>query len=244
MEVSISFNNVSKSFKIYKDRAKTIKEFITKVKKSNYVINNVLANVSFDIYRGEYVAIIGKNGIGKSTILKMISKILHPDSGKIVVNGSVSSLLELGAGFDDDFTGRENIYFNASIFGMSRRNVDLIFEDIVGFSGIKDYIDFPIRTYSSGMYMRLAFSIAINMNADILIFDEILAVGDEEFQNKCMKKLRDLKQEGKTILFVSHDMEKVRKICDRAIWIENKNIKMDGNCNDVIDAYLRSEGSL
>lgn len=234
----ISFENVTKLYRLYKDKPRTIKEIFTKSVVSSYTERKVLDNVSFDIYEGEIVGIIGKNGAGKSTILKIISKILYQNSGKVVINGTISSLLELGAGFDENFTGRENIYFNSSIFGISKKDVDLIIDDIIEFADIGEYIDLPVRTYSSGMYIRLAFAVAINVKADILLFDEILAVGDEEFKRKCINKIIDLNSKGKTILFVSHDMRIVEKICTRVFYIENGKIVMSGKPNDVICKYL------
>ncbi len=244
MKEVISFQNVSKSYRLYKDKPRTIKDMFTKFSKSIYKERKVLDDVSFDIHEGEIVGIIGKNGTGKSTILKIISKILYPDSGKIIVNGTVSSLLELGSGFDENFTGRENIYFNSSIFGLSKKEVDLIIDDIIEFAGIGEYIDLPVRTYSTGMYVRLAFSVAINVNADILIFDEILAVGDQEFQKKCIDKIHELNRDGKTILFVSHDMNVVKEICSKVFWVDNGKIREQGSVNDVVYHYLESEGVL
>ena len=242
MNKVISVKNLSKKFRVYEEKPTTLKEFITKVKKRKYINNSVLEGISFDIFKGETVGIIGKNGTGKSTILKIICKIVSQDEGQVSVNGKISSLLELGAGFDENFSGRQNIYFNASILGVSKKEVDLIIDKIIEFSGIEKYIDFPVRTYSSGMYMRLAFAIAINVNADILIFDEILAVGDEEFQHKCIEKIKELKEKGKTMLFVSHDMRAVKKVCDRVIWIEDKKIKKDGETEKIVNEYLESEG--
>ena len=241
-EKCVSFKNVCKKYRIYNEKNRTLKEYFTRMKKTKDNDNIVLDNVSFDIFEGESVGIIGNNGVGKSTILKLISKIIYEDSGEIKVNGKVASLLELGAGFDEDFTGRQNIYFNASILGMSKKEVDEIVEDVIEFSGISEFIDSPVRTYSSGMYMRLAFSVAINVKADILIIDEVLAVGDQEFQHKCLNKVLELNKQGVTIIFVSHDVEIVKKICNRCIWLENGKIKEDGLANEVVDDYMKSEG--
>ena len=167
-----------------------------------------------------------------------MTKILYPNSGTIEINGKLTSLLELGAGFHPDFSGRENIYFNASIFGLTRKEIDERLEDIIEFSELRNFIDNPIRTYSSGMFMRLAFAVAINVNADILLVDEILSVGDEHFQNKCIEKMLELKNEGKTMVFVTHSMESVKKLCTRAIWLYNGEIEMDGQAMDVIKKYV------
>ena len=183
------------------------------------------------------MALIGVNGSGKSTLLKLITRIIYPTSGAIKVNGKVSSLLELGAGFHPDFSGRENIYFNASIFGLTKKEIDDRLDSIIEFSELEEFIDTPIRTYSSGMYMRLAFSVAINVDADIILIDEILAVGDQHFQEKCMDKMLELKKSGKTIVFVSHSAGAVKFLCDRAIWLKDGVIEMDGKTEDVLKEY-------
>ena len=167
-----------------------------------------------------------------------MTKILYPNSGMIEVNGKLTSLLELGAGFHPDFSGRENIYFNASIFGLTKKEIDKRLEEIIEFSELRNYIDNPVRTYSSGMFMRLAFAVAINVNADILLVDEILSVGDEHFQNKCIEKMLDLKKSGKTMVFVTHSMQSAKKLCNRAIWLKDGKIQMDGDPNTVIDKYM------
>lgn len=237
-EYAIIVNDVSKSFKIYLDKANTLKEkilFLSRRKKENRV---VLKNINVKIKKGESVALVGTNGSGKSTLLKLLTGIYYPNGGNIQTNGKVTSLLELGAGFHPDFSGRENIYFNASIFGLSKSEIDDRLNDIIEFSELEKFIDNPVRTYSSGMYMRLAFSIAINVNADILLIDEILAVGDQHFQEKCYSKLQELKNSNKTIVIVSHNLRSVRELCDRAVWIYDGKVKMDDECNKVIDNYL------
>ena len=171
-----------------------------------------------------------------------MTKIIYPTLGKITVNGKLTSLLELGAGFHPDFTGRENIYFNSSIFGLTAAEIDKRVDRIIEFSELEEFIDSPVRTYSSGMYMRLAFSIAINVDADILLIDEILAVGDQHFQEKCFKKLQQLKDDKKTIVIVSHSLDSVKKLCDRAIWLYEGKVKMDGDTSKVIDEYLKKCG--
>ena len=169
-----------------------------------------------------------------------MTKILYPNSGSIEVKGKLTSLLELGAGFHPDFSGRENIYFNASIFGLTKKEIDGRLDDIIKFSELEKFIDNPVRTYSSGMYMRLAFAVAINVNADILLVDEILSVGDEHFQNKCIEKMLDLKKQGKTMVFVTHSMQSAKKLCDRAVWLKDGKIKMDGNVENIINKYVEA----
>ena len=226
---SIIVDNVYKTFNVYMDKANTIKEKLMFFSRNKREKREVLKGINLKIKKGEVVALIGVNGSGKSTLLKLMTKIIYPNKGKITTNGKLTSLLELGAGFHPDFSGRENIYFNASIFGLTRREIDERLKDIIEFSELKDYIDNPVRTYSSGMYMRLAFSVAINVNADILLIDEILSVGDQHFQEKCFNKMQELKKQGKTMVFVTHSMESVRQLCDRAVWLHKGVIKMDGN---------------
>lgn len=238
-DIAIKIQNVSKDFIIYGDKANTLKEKIIRFGSSKKEIRNILKNIDVEIKKGETVALIGVNGSGKSTLLKLITKIIYPTKGKIKTYGKVSSLLELGAGFHPDFSGRENIYFNASIFGLTKEEIDSKLDSIIEFSELEEFIDTPVRTYSSGMYMRLAFSVAINVHADILLIDEILAVGDQRFQEKCMKKMLELKKEGKTMVFVSHSKEAVEFLCDRAIWILDGKIQMDGKTKDVLDSYTK-----
>lgn len=195
-DVAIEVQHISKSFKISYDKSKTLKDKIIFAKKDKYEIHQVLDDVSFTIEKGEAVGLIGHNGCGKSTTLKLLTRIIYPDSGEISIDGRVSSLLELGAGFHPDMTGRENIYTNASIFGLTKKEIDERLDEIIEFSELEEFIDNPVRTYSSGMYMRLAFSVAINVNADILLIDEILAVGDSNFQLKCANKMQELKKKG------------------------------------------------
>ena len=240
-EYKIIIDDVYKNFNVYLDKANTIKEkllfLFSRNKKQK---REVLKGVSAKIKKGEVVALIGTNGSGKSTLLKLLTKIIYPTSGKIQTDGKLTSLLELGAGFHPDFSGRENIYFNASIFGLTRKEIDNRLADIIEFSELENYIDNPVRTYSSGMYMILAFSVAINVDADILLIDEILSVGDEHFQSKCYAKMKELKEEGKTMVFVTHSMSAVKELCDRTIWLCDGKIKMDGNTNEVVDAYVEA----
>ena len=237
-EYAICVKDVYKSFNVYLDKANTIKEKLLFLSRNRKEKRKVLKGINLNIKKGEAVALIGTNGSGKSTLLKLMTKILYPNSGTIEINGKLTSLLELGAGFHPDFSGRENIYFNASIFGLTKKEIDERLNDIIEFSELKNFIDNPIRTYSSGMYMRLAFSVAINVNADILLVDEILSVGDEHFQNKCIEKMLELKRQGMTMVFVTHSMDSVKKLCNRAVWLYNGEIQMDGNSDDVIKKYV------
>ena len=238
-DIVIDVKNVSKQFNVYFDKANTLKERIIFWKRNNHEVRKVLNNINVQIKKGETVALIGVNGSGKSTLLKLMTKIIYPNEGEIEVNGKLTSMLELGAGFHPDFSGMENIYFNASIFGLSKKEIDNRLEQIIDFSELKDYIDNPVRTYSSGMYMRLAFSIAINVDADILLIDEILSVGDKHFQDKCFKKMQELKKEGKTIVLVTHDLGSARNLCDRTIWLSNGRIRLDGKSEEVLDEYIK-----
>ena len=235
----IVVDHVYKSFNIYMDKANSLKEKLLFWNRNRREKREVLNDINLTIKNGEAVALIGVNGSGKSTLLKLMTKIIYPNKGKITTYGKLTSLLELGAGFHPDFSGRENIYFNASIFGLTKKEIDERLEDIIEFSELRPFIDNPVRTYSSGMYMRLAFSVAINVDADILLIDEILSVGDEHFQNKCFDKMRELKANGKTMVFVTHNMKAVRELCDRAVWLYDGKIKMDGDTNEVVDEYIK-----
>ena len=238
-EDTIIVEDVYKTFNVYMDKANTIKEKLMFFKRNKKEKRQVLKGINLRIKQGETVALIGVNGSGKSTLLKLMTKIIYPNKGKITTNGKLTSLLELGAGFHPDFSGRENIYFNASIFGLTKKEIDERLDNIIEFSELGSYIDNPVRTYSSGMYMRLAFSVAINVNADILLIDEILSVGDQHFQEKCFNKMRELKEQGKTMVFVTHSMESVKNLCDRAVWLYEGQIRMDGNTDEVVNEYLK-----
>lgn len=238
MEV-IKVDNVYKSFKVYYDRGSTFKEKILFKNRNRHDVHDVLKGVSLSIKKGEVVGLIGENGSGKSTLLKLMTRIIYPDKGGIKIKGKVSSLLELGAGFHPDMTGRENIYTNASIFGLTKKEIDSRLQKIINFSELGEFIDNPVRTYSSGMYMRLAFSVAINVDADILLIDEILAVGDANFQQKCFERLRELKQKGITIVIVTHDTGTVERFCSSAVWLESGEIKAEGKTSAVVDEYLK-----
>lgn len=236
---AIVINNVSKRFKLVYDKPFTLKERLVFWNKTKVGYHEVLKNINLTIKKGETVALIGTNGSGKSTLLKLMTKIIYPNSGTITTNGKLTSLLELGAGFHPDFTGRENIYFNASIFGLTAAEIDARVQDIIDFSELGEFIDNPVRTYSSGMYMRLAFSVAINVDAEILLIDEILAVGDQHFQEKCFAKLEELKNSSKTIVIVSHSLDSVKKLCNRAVWLFDGEIREDGKTEKVVEDYLK-----
>ena len=236
----IEVRNVGKTFKVYFDKGSMLKEKVIFAKRNRYENMEILKDISFSVPRGQAVGFIGRNGCGKSTTLKLLSRILKPNTGSLAIHGRVSSLIELGAGFHPDMSGRENIYINATIFGLKKEEIDDKVESIIEFSELEEFIDNPVRTYSSGMYMRLAFSVAINVNADVLLIDEILAVGDVSFQKKCFQKLMDIKAEGATIAIVSHSMEQLYNICDRLIWIENGAIREDGEPRLVGMHYLDS----
>ncbi len=235
---AIIVQDVYKNFDVFYDKTNTIKDKVLFWNKSKKEVREILKGIDLEIKKGEVVGLIGVNGSGKSTLLKLMTKIIYPTKGKIITNGKLTSLLELGAGFHPDFSGRENIYFNAAIFGLSRKEIDARLNDIIEFSELGDFIDNPVRTYSSGMYMRLAFSIAINVDADILLVDEILSVGDQHFQERCFQKIEDLKNQGKTIVIVTHSMDTVTRFCTRAVWLHQGKIKMDGDAETVTKVYL------
>ncbi|TDL51861.1 ABC transporter ATP-binding protein [Paenibacillus dendritiformis] len=235
---AIIVKNVWKKYRIYQDKPSTLKEKILYKSKGAFQEKWVLKDISLSIPRGRTVGLIGRNGSGKSTLLKVLTGILHPEKGSTKINGRVSSLLELGAGFHMDFTGRENIYMNASIFGLSRKEINMKLDEIIEFSELGVYIENPVRTYSSGMFMRLAFSIAISVNPDVLLIDEILAVGDSAFQRKCLNRIEQLKFEGKTIVIVSHDNGTIERLCDEVYWIQDSIVRDSGEPRRVIRDYL------
>ncbi len=237
--IAIEVKDLYKNFTVYYDKANTIKERLIRLGKGKKEEREVLKNINLTIKKGEVVGLIGVNGSGKSTLLKLMTKIIYPTKGKVETQGKLTSLLELGAGFHQDFSGRENIYFNASIFGLTRKEIDARLQQIIDFSELGEFIDNPVRTYSSGMYMRLAFSVAINVDAEILLIDEILSVGDQHFQEKCFKKIEELKEEGKTIVFVTHTLGSVKRFCTRAVWLHNGVIKKDGQVKEVIEEYVK-----
>lgn len=239
-DTAIEVKKLYKNFTVYYDKANTLKERLIRFGKGKKEKREILKGISLEIKKGEVVALIGVNGSGKSTLLKLMTKIIYPTKGSIETQGKLTSLLELGAGFHPDFSGRENIYFNASIFGLTRKEIDKRLDKIIEFSELGNFIDNPVRTYSSGMYMRLAFSVAINVDAEILLIDEILSVGDEHFQEKCFQKIEELKAMGKTIVFVTHGMGAVKRFCTRAVWLHQGEIRMDGETTKVIEEYVKT----
>jgi ABC-type polysaccharide/polyol phosphate transport system ATPase subunit len=234
----ISFHNVSKEFKLSQLPVRSLQDIFVHLwnremrRKRHFW---ALKNISFSISAGETVAIIGTNGSGKSTILKLISRIIDPTTGVIMVDGRLSALLELGAGFHPDLSGRENIYLNGSILGLSRKVMKQKLDSIIAFADIGDFIDVPIRNYSSGMQMRLGFSVAVHVEPQIILFDEVLAVGDYNFQLKCLERIKQLQAQGVTILFVSHDFKAVQDLCTRALWLENGALRADGAVADILE---------
>jgi len=202
-----------------------------------------LEDLSLSIRPGESVALVGLNGSGKSTFLKLVSGVMSPDGGSLVVNGRVAGLIEVGAGFHPDLTGRDNVYLNGAILGMSKEDIDRKFDQIVAFSEIEQFIDTEVKFYSSGMYLRLAFAVAVFTDPDIFIIDEILSVGDEPFQRKSLGRVKELSEEGKTLLVVSHDFDVVRKVCDRGVWIEHGRVRSDGPIDEVIEQFRAAENA-
>lgn len=239
----IRFDGVCKTY--YKSRYRyssitdTIKHlFIHKGEEVPEVKIKVLDSISFSVYKGEVVGLIGPNGAGKSTILKLISRVTYPDSGKITINGNVGALIEVGAGFHPELSGRENIFVNGVLLGLTRKQIRKKFDEIVEFAELKDYIDMPVKRYSSGMFIRLGFSIIVCINPDILLVDEAFAVGDAEFQKKSLLKIQSFKEDGKPMILVSHNVYAIESLCTRCIWIEKGKIKGDGPAKDVLEAYL------
>lgn len=239
MEPVIEFEKVSKAFRLSRERPTSFQEWFVSLprRKQPTQLFWALRDVSFTIYRGDHVGIIGANGAGKSTLLKLISRILKPDTGRIRVNGRVTALLELGAGFHPDLTGRENVFLNGAFMGMTAREIRKKLDAIVEFAEIGDFIDAPVRDYSSGMYLRLAFSVAAHLEPDILLLDEVFAVGDQAFQKRSQERIHELRKRGVTILFVSHSMEAILQICERAIWLENGRVRAIGDASSVSAAY-------
>jgi len=237
-EPAIVVDGVSKKFRLYKERAGSIKEMITARNFGRFEEFWALRDVTFEVEPGSVYGLVGHNGSGKSSLLRLIAGIQRPTSGRITTEGRISALLELGAGFHPDLSGRENIYLNAAILGITRRETDRIIDDIIDFSGLSEFIDSPVRHYSSGMYVRLGFAVAVNVQPQILIVDEVIAVGDEEFQRRCFEHLHTLRSQGVTILFVSHSLGLVRGMCDRAAWLEHGVMRAEGRAGDVVNAYL------
>lgn len=237
-KIRIKANSLTKIFRLYNKQTDRIKEALSPGAKVYHRDFYALDNISFEIKAGETVGIVGKNGAGKSTLLKILTEVLTPTTGEIVIDGKVSALLELGAGFNSEYTGLKNIYLNGTIMGLTHEEIDRRVNEIVDFADIGDYIYQPVKLYSSGMFVRLAFAVATNVDPDILIIDEALAVGDIRFQLKCMDKFLEFKEKGITIIYVSHDVNSIKRFCDRAIWINEGKIQLDGNTDYVTDRYL------
>jgi lipopolysaccharide transport system ATP-binding protein len=239
--IAIKVRNVSKRYTIGQAKKSSIKDtfndFFTYKKNEEEFI--ALNDVSFEIKKGDVVGILGKNGAGKSTLLKLLSHITKPSTGRLEINGRIASLLEVGTGFHPELTGRENIFLNGTILGMSRKEIKTKFDEIVEFSGVSKFIDTPVKNYSSGMYVRLAFAVAAHLEPEILVIDEVLAVGDAEFQNKCIGKMKDVANHGRTVLFVSHDMNAISSLCKKSILLERGSIVAFGETQDVIETYLK-----
>lgn len=239
MDHMIEVDNVSMLFNLSSEKVDSLKEYFVKLLKRELFYNEFMAleNVSFSVKKGETFGLVGLNGAGKSTMLKIIAGVLKPSSGKVTVHGNIAPLIELGAGFNYDLTASENIFLNGAILGRSRRYMQERYEEIVDFSELHKFIDVPIKNYSSGMVARLAFSIATMIDPEILIVDEVLAVGDYKFQEKCKDKMDSLLHGGATVLFVSHSSEQVREICDRALWLDGGRVRMIGTADEVIHSF-------
>lgn len=236
---AVVVDHVSMHFNMAADNINSIREYLTKLTKKSLFFNDFIAvnDVSFEVKKGEVFGIVGTNGSGKSTLLKMIAGVLTPTTGSIVTQGTIAPLIELGAGFDMELTGRENIYLNGAVLGYSKAFIDQQYDSIVEFSELNEFINMPLKNYSSGMVSRIAFAIATAVQPDILIADEILSVGDFLFQEKCMRRIRGLMESGTTVLLVSHSIDQIRSICDRALWIEKGKLQIIGSTDEVCDAY-------
>jgi lipopolysaccharide transport system ATP-binding protein len=246
-DIAIRVSNVSKKYIIGKQKDSSLRGSLASIFNRKATQGDefmALSDVSFDIKKGEAIGIIGKNGAGKSTLLKILSQITKPSEGRIELHGRVASLLEVGTGFHPELTGRENIYLNGTILGMTRKEVKAKFDEIVAFSGVEKFVDTPVKHYSSGMYVRLAFAVAAHLEPEILIIDEVLAVGDAEFQKKCLGKMKEVSGHGRTVIFVSHNMEAVKNLCDRAIFIEKGKLILDGDPVAIIEQYLERQSML
>jgi ABC-type polysaccharide/polyol phosphate transport system ATPase subunit len=239
-DIAVSVENVSKRFRLYKERNQSLKSAIMRGRRSVHEDFWALKDISFEVPTGSTFGLIGSNGSGKSTLLKCLAKIYYPEKGNISAQGKVAALLEVGSGFHPELSGRENVYLNGSILGMSKKEVTRKFDEIVDFSGVEQFIDQPVKNYSSGMYVRLGFAVAINVDPEILVVDEVLAVGDAEFQAKCVQKFADLKNEGKTVILVTHDMSTVSAMCDQVAWLNHGDLIAVGAAEPTIKSYLDS----
>lgn len=241
-EAAVSVEHVTKKFRLYHERNQSLKSAIMRRRISVHEDFLALDDVSFDVQHGSTFGLIGSNGSGKSTLLKCLARIYFPTTGEIVTRGKLAALLEVGSGFHPELSGRENIYLNGSILGMSRRELNRKFDEIVEFSGVEQFIDQPVKNYSSGMYVRLGFSVAIHVDPEILVVDEVLAVGDAEFQEKCRMKFAEFREQGRTVILVSHSMELVQSMCDTVAWLQHGRLREVGEAAPTIGAYLSSLG--
>ncbi len=246
MKAVIQFDDVSKKFVLHHERSRSFQELALNLFRRDGSVYRraneefwALRNVSFTVAQGETVGLIGPNGAGKSTALKLMTRIIEPTAGKVEVNGRVGALLELGAGFHADLTGRENIFLNGSILGLSRTRIQQKLDEIIAFAELERFIDVPVKHYSSGMYVRLGFSVAVHTEPEVLLIDEVLAVGDQNFQHKCLERILAMREQGITICFVSHGLESVRRLCSHAIWLDDGTVQAAGSVDDTISAYLR-----
>ena len=238
-ETMITVKDVSMVFNLATEKVDTLKEYVLKLAKHQLMVQKfyALRDINLEIKRGEAVALIGVNGSGKSTLLKVIAGVLHPTTGSVQVRGSIAPMIELGAGFDPELTARENIFLNGAVLGHGRKFMEAHFQSIVDFAELWDFVDVPVKNFSSGMVARLGFAIATEIKADVLIVDEVLSVGDFRFQEKCKKRMEEMMSGGTTLLFVSHSTEQVRQLCQKAVWLKKGNIAMFGDVNSVCDAY-------
>lgn len=238
-ETMITVKDVSMVFNLATERVDTLKEYVLKLAKHQLMVQKfyALRDINLEIERGEAVALIGVNGSGKSTLLKVIAGVLHPTTGSVQVHGSIAPMIELGAGFDPELTARENIFLNGAVLGHGRKFMEAHFQSIVDFAELWDFVDVPVKNFSSGMVARLGFAIATEIKADVLIVDEVLSVGDFRFQEKCKKRMEEMMSGGTTLLFVSHSTEQVRQLCQKAVWLKRGNIVKLGEVDEVCDAY-------
>lgn len=241
-DIAVRVDSLGKKFRIYSERNQSLKSALMRGRVSKYDQFWALRDLSIEVTKGTTLGLVGGNGSGKSTLLKTLAKIYWPDEGDIEYFGRMSALLEVGSGFHPELTGRENIFLNGSILGMKRKEIEQRYEQIVEFSGVREFIDQPVKNYSSGMYVRLGFSVAIHVEPDILVVDEVLAVGDAAFQAQCFERFRELKRQGTTIILVSHDMEAVNSLCDQVAWIKKGKLQMLGPAKKVTQAYLKDSG--
>ncbi|MFZ4718038.1 MAG: ABC transporter ATP-binding protein [Ilumatobacteraceae bacterium] len=241
VEVAASVDHLSKKFRVFHERHQSLKQALLNRRRGAYQEFAALDDVTFDVHKGETFAVVGHNGSGKSTLLKCLTNILRPDGGSVTVHGNISALLELGAGFHPELSGRENVFLNAAILGVPRKEIAAKFDEIVAFAELERFIDQPVKNYSSGMYVRLGFAVAVNVDPDVLIVDEVLAVGDASFQAKCMNKIEEFRDKGRTIILVTHSLESAATISQRVAWLDHGHLKMIGSPDEVIAAYAESQ---